>query len=56
MNRKELQIDIEELRNELYSLLGNENPTDQRVVECSKELDKLIVQYQKNFTQSYPYA
>lgn len=56
MNREKLQIDIEELRNELYSLLGNEDPTDQRVVECSKELDKLIVQYQKNCIQPHTYA
>ncbi|MCI6277304.1 MAG: aspartyl-phosphate phosphatase Spo0E family protein [Clostridium sp.] len=56
MNRDELQINIEELRHELYTLLGKKNPTDQRVVECSKELDKLIVIYQKNCIKNTTYA
>lgn len=52
MNHEELQINIEELRHELYTLLCKKHPTDQRVVECSKELDKLIVKYQKKCIKS----
>lgn len=56
MTRDELQINIEELRHELYALLRKKNPTDQLVVECSKELDKLIVIYQKICTKNATYA
>ena len=56
MNRDELQISIEGLRCELYSLLVKKKPTDQRVVECSKKLDKLIAIYQKNCIKNTTYA
>jgi hypothetical protein len=39
--------DIEKLRNELYLLLDSKELTDIKVVICSRELDKLIVQYEK---------
>lgn len=39
--------DIEKLRKELYVLLDYKNLTDIKVVICSQELDKLLVQYEE---------
>jgi len=44
----DLRNNIESLREKLYLLLENKELTDIKVVICSKELDKLIVQYEKN--------
>jgi len=38
---------IESLREKLCMLIQNKELTDIQVVICSKELDKLIVQYEK---------
>jgi len=38
---------IESLREKLCMLIQNKELTDIKVVICSKELDKLIVQYEK---------
>lgn len=42
-----LQHKIEKVRTKLDYLLCKKNPTDKLVVQCSEELDELIVQYQK---------
>lgn len=39
--------DIEKLRNQLYILLDYKELTDIKVVICSQELDKLLVQYEE---------
>ena len=39
--------DIENLRNNLYLLLEDKKLTDIKVVICSQELDKLLLQYEK---------
>lgn len=39
---------IEKLRNLLYNLLtSNKRLTDKSVVDCSQQLDKLLVEYEK---------
>lgn len=38
---------IEKLRNLLYSLASNKRLTDQSVVDCSQQLDKLLIEYEK---------
>lgn len=43
----ELINNIESLRERLYLLLQNRDLTDIRVVVCSQELDRLLVQYEK---------
>lgn len=47
MNVNKLSENIDLLRTLLYSLLSKKSPTDKHVVNCSQELDKLIVEYQK---------
>lgn len=42
-----LKLSIERKKIELSRLILNKKLTDDRVVSCSAELDKLIVQYQK---------
>lgn len=42
-----LKLSIERKKVELSKLISNTKLTDDRVVSCSEELDKLIVQYQK---------
>ncbi len=49
----ELKNKIEDLRNELYQLLGTNKLTDIKVVIISQELDKLLAQYAKNEFQTY---
>lgn len=43
----ELESHIEGLREKLYLLLLNEEPTDFHVIVCSQELDTLLVQYEQ---------
>lgn len=43
----ELEINLENLRNKLISLILVKELTDDEVVSCSHELDKLIVEYQQ---------
>jgi hypothetical protein len=38
---------IEKLRHLLYNLTSNEHLTDKKVVDCSQQLDKLLVEYEK---------
>lgn len=39
---------IEKLRNLLYNLLtSNKSLTDKSVVDCSQQLDRLLVEYEK---------
>lgn len=47
MNTKWLCKNIELLKTVLNNLLKVKPPTDKQVVNCSQQLDKLIVQYQK---------
>jgi hypothetical protein len=49
----DFENDIENLRNKLYRLLDNKELTDTKVVVCSQELDKVLVEYEKmNFSKS----
>jgi Spo0E like sporulation regulatory protein. len=41
-------MNIEVLREELYSLLIDNKPTDLSVVVCSQKLDRLLVLYEKS--------
>lgn len=43
-----IKIKLEFLRNTLYILLNFKNPTDEIVVCCSQQLDKVIVNYHKS--------
>lgn len=45
---KNLDIEINQLKQTLYILMKTRDLTDDIVVKCSKRLDKLIFQYQKN--------
>lgn len=39
---------IEKLRNLLYNLLtSNKRLTDEKVVDCSQKLDRLLIEYEK---------
>lgn len=43
-----LKDNIEKLRNLLYNLLkSNKRLTDENVVVCSQQLDRLLVEYEK---------
>lgn len=42
-----LKVSIERKKIELSKLISSRKLTDDRVVCCSEELDRLIVQYQK---------
>ncbi|WP_446899576.1 Spo0E family sporulation regulatory protein-aspartic acid phosphatase [Clostridium sp. LBM24168] len=46
-NLKELEMQITKLKENLYMLIQHNNLTDYEVVQCSEELDKLILKYQK---------
>ena len=43
----ELENNMEEFREKLYSLLLNKELTDFNVILCSQELDKLHIQYEQ---------
>ncbi|WP_442882155.1 Spo0E family sporulation regulatory protein-aspartic acid phosphatase [Clostridium sp.] len=45
---KNLDIEINQLKQTLYILMKTRDLTDDIVVKCSKKLDDLIFQYQKN--------
>lgn len=47
MDTRILYKEINNLKDTLYTLITYNNLTDANVVECSKKLDKLIVEYQK---------
>ncbi|MDR3595365.1 aspartyl-phosphate phosphatase Spo0E family protein [Clostridium sp.] len=49
----DLRNNIESLRERLYLLLKNMELTDIRVVVCSQELDKLLVQYEEKKCDSF---
>ncbi|MCD2348797.1 aspartyl-phosphate phosphatase Spo0E family protein [Clostridium guangxiense] len=42
-----LILKIEHYRNDLYSLISNNNLTDPNVVSCSQKLDKLLTRYEQ---------
>ncbi|MHC1684588.1 MAG: aspartyl-phosphate phosphatase Spo0E family protein [Clostridiaceae bacterium] len=46
----ELTIKIKNLRNNLHFLILNKGLTDNEVLSCSQELDKLIVEYHQRIT------
>lgn len=46
---------IEKLRNLLYNLLTSNNRlTDENVVDCSQQLDRLLVEYEKYRNNTSP--
>lgn len=46
---------IEKLRNLLYNLLtSNKRLTDENIVDCSQQLDKLLVEYEKYRNNTSP--
>lgn len=46
---------IEKLRNLLYNLLTSNNGlTDENVVDCSQQLDRLLVEYEKYRNNTSP--
>lgn len=45
---KNLDLKINDLKQTLYILMKTRDLTDDIVVKCSKKLDELILQYQKN--------
>ncbi|GLC32148.1 aspartyl-phosphate phosphatase Spo0E family protein [Clostridium omnivorum] len=46
---------IEKLRNLLYNLLTSNNRlTDEKVVDCSQQLDRLLVEYEKYRNNTSP--
>lgn len=46
-NLRNLESEINKLKRDLYELIKHNNLTNYNVVRCSKELDKLILEYQK---------
>lgn len=42
-----LNVEINQLKTILYGLMKNSTLTDKKVVQCSKELDELILKYQQ---------
>lgn len=50
---EDLMQDIESERYKLYKLLSNRELTNDMVIRCSQELDRLIVNYEKNINLSF---